>query len=140
MEKSLYPNVQEPMKSVWDTRPFGFAQAVVCTGPSRRIYLSGQAAVDRDGVVQHLGNKKAQLRLCFANVVEILGTLGATLDDVVKCSIVVANYSPERDLDELTPVWGELMGAKMACSLFGCQSLALPGLEVEIEVTAEVPV
>lgn len=127
------------MPEIWDSRPYGFAQAVTFSGPGKRLYLSGQAAMSADGEIQFVDDKAQQMDLCFQNIERILSELGASMADVVQCKILVAQYDAEKDLVALRSVWSQYMQSRVACTLIGVHSLALPGMWVEIEAVAEIP-
>ena len=103
--RDVYPSDSHALPEVWDSRPAGFAQAVVVSGPSRRIYLAGQAAMNEKGEVLFPGDKARQLECCLQNVEKVLLALGASMDHVVQCNLLVADYDAERDLALLMPVW-----------------------------------
>lgn len=137
--RTAYPSDGHPLPGVWDSRSTGFAQAVVVSGPSRRIYVAGQAAMNEQGEVVFLGDKARQLECCLQNVQKVLHALGASLDHVVQWNLLVADYDAQRDLALLVPVWSKYLKNPAANSLFGVQSLALPGMLTEVDAVAEVP-
>jgi 2-iminobutanoate/2-iminopropanoate deaminase len=66
---------------VFDSRRYGFSQAVVCRG-GRRVLLSGQVATDAQE--RTIGDDLAsQLPVVFDNIERVLAAAGATLTDVV---------------------------------------------------------
>jgi enamine deaminase RidA (YjgF/YER057c/UK114 family) len=137
--RSVYPSDSHPLPGVWDSRSAGLAQAVVVSGLSRRIYVSGQAAMNEQGEVLFLGDKARQLECCLQNVQKVLQALGASMDHVVQCNLLVANYDAQQDLTLLLPIWAKYLKSQMASSLFGVRSLALPGMLAEVDAIAEVP-
>jgi len=82
---------------------------------------------------QLLEGFEAQLRQCLANLTEVLGTEGASLDDVVKTTVFladIANYS------ELNRIYLEVFSEhRPARSAFAVAALPLGAL-VEIEAWA----
>lgn len=46
--------------------PMGFDQGVLVTGATRTLHVSGQTAMDADGVPQHPGDLAAQLALTLS--------------------------------------------------------------------------
>jgi enamine deaminase RidA (YjgF/YER057c/UK114 family) len=137
--KDIYPSESQPLRGLWDSRPAGFAQAVAVSGPSRRIYVAGQAAMNEQGELLFPGDKARQLEQCLRNVQRILESLGASMDDVVQCNLLILDYDAEKDFEPLLPVWSRYMKSRMASSLYGVKSLALPGMLAEVDAIAEVP-
>jgi 2-iminobutanoate/2-iminopropanoate deaminase len=86
------PREGEPMRrvdppDVFDTRRYGFSQAVVVEA-GRRLMLSGQVAVDvHDRTVGH--TLREQLDQSVENIRRVLSAAGAGLGDVVMLRIYV---------------------------------------------------
>ena len=55
------------------------------------IYVSGQVALDGDGRLVGPGDVVAETRQVLDNVQRVLAAGGATLDDVVKVTVYLAN-------------------------------------------------
>lgn len=68
------------------------------------IYVSGQAHVTPEGVLVEgtVGEKLTQI---MQNIVQILGAVGANLDDVVKVTIYVTEMSQMPELNDVYPVY-----------------------------------
>lgn len=76
----MYRSNLDP-STVFDSRRYGFSQAVVTHG-GRRVHLSGQVAVDADE--RTVGEDLAtQLPVVFDNIERVLDAADAALDDVV---------------------------------------------------------
>ena len=73
----------------------GYAQAVECAGTTRRLYISGQIPMARDGSVPIAFAEQA--RLAWANVAAQLAAAGMTLRDLVKVTIFLSgrHYADE---------------------------------------------
>jgi 2-iminobutanoate/2-iminopropanoate deaminase len=70
-------------------KPFGiFSQAVKA---GTLIFVSGQVAKDTSGEVVGKGDINAQTKQCLENLKHVLEAGGATLEDVVKLTVYVAN-------------------------------------------------
>lgn len=67
----------------------GYAQAVEVKGGSRRLYVSGQIPVSRDGSVP--ATFKEQARLAWRNVEAQLVAADMTLDHLVKVTIFLSD-------------------------------------------------
>ena len=63
--------------------------AVVEAGEVRWLFVSGQLALDGDGVLVGAGDMAAQTEQVFENLVHILEAHGATFEDVVKVQTFV---------------------------------------------------
>ena len=118
----------------------GFYQVVTSTG-NRTIYVAGQGAYDRDLNLVGEGDIHAQTIQAFKNVSLALAAAGATPDDVVSSVTYVKGLTPR-----LTGQFVEAMNVALdgkpfpanATSLIGVESLADPGMLVEISVVAVV--
>ncbi len=70
-------------------KPFGiFSQAIKA---GTLIFVSGQVAKDISGKVVGKGDIYAQTKRCLENLKHVLEAGGATLEDVVKVTVYVAN-------------------------------------------------
>ena len=109
-----------------------FSAAVIANG---MIYLAGQLGIDSSGKVAP-GGIGPETKAALENVRALLAQQGATMSDVVKCTVMLA------DIQE----WGAMNTVYMtffpknppARSAFGTSGLALGG-RVEIECMAAVP-
>jgi enamine deaminase RidA (YjgF/YER057c/UK114 family) len=137
--RTNYPSPGNPLPGVWDSSSFGFSQAVTVSGPSRRIYLAGQAAMNEKGEVVFPGDKFKQFEFCLQNVKKVLEGLGASVNDIVQCNTMMADYDAERDLKSFMDVWNRNMNNRIATSLYCVPTLAIPGSLVEVDVIAEAP-
>jgi enamine deaminase RidA (YjgF/YER057c/UK114 family) len=116
------------------SKPQGYSQVVVSRAP-RTIHVAGQAGIGPDGrIPEDLGE---QSRLMFEKVRAALAGAGATPADVLRIVVYIV------DLESIDPepVYRAIRDffpaeAKPASSIIGVSALALPGLKVEIDVTA----
>lgn len=117
-----------------------FADASIVEGPARTIFVAGMGAEDPgDGHIHFPGDCAAQTRMAYDKIKRILGQQRADLGNVVRTVAYLTDmrdkeaYEAEqrRALDGLEPP---------PHSLIGVSSLAWPGMVVEIEVTAVLPV
>lgn len=97
------------------------------------IYTSGQLPINPETGKLLTGDIKAQARMSLENVKAILESAGATLEDVVKVTVFVADMNQFSDINE---VYGEYFSNhKPARSLVEVVKLPLGG-EIEIEAIA----
>jgi enamine deaminase RidA (YjgF/YER057c/UK114 family) len=116
-----------------------FADAAIVEGPARLIFVSGMAAEDpQDGHIHDPGDFAAQCRMSYDKIRKILGEQGAGMADIVR---TVAYVTDMRNKDAYVACQREaLAGAPPPPhTLLGVSSLAWPGMQVEVEVTAAVP-
>lgn len=101
------------------------------------LYVSGQVG-NRDGEMRVVeGGIQAETRQALENVRAILRDHGASLEDVVKCTAMLADISEWAEMNE---VYVEYFSAPLpARSALGADGLAI-GAAVEIECIAHVPV
>ncbi|MDQ0947296.1 enamine deaminase RidA (YjgF/YER057c/UK114 family) [Streptomyces phaeochromogenes] len=116
-----------------------YRQVSVATG-SRLVFLAGQVAWDADGVTVGEGDLAAQVEQCYLNVGTALAEVGASFDDVVKLTVYLVDWTPDK-----MPLFME--GAARAAAKLGVTpappltgvgvaALAAPDLLVEVEATA----
>lgn len=67
----------------------GYAQAIEVSGATRRLYISGQIPVARDGALAT--DFPSQARQAWANVEAQLTAADMTLDDLVKVTIFLSD-------------------------------------------------
>ncbi len=118
-------------------RPIGPYRPVVRAGDW--VVTSGQIGVapGSDGSLQLVeGGSAGQLRQALANLESVLSESGATLADVVKATVFLADMSEYALLNE---IWIETWPApRPARSVIGVMSLPL-GARVEVEAWAYAP-
>lgn len=117
-------------------KPTGYTHVVV-TEASKTVYISGQIGVTPDGTVQE--GLRAQTVQVFENLKTALASVGATFDNVVKMTTLIANYKPE-DRMIVREVRAQYLNAAQppASTLMGVQSLALPEWLIEVEAIAVI--
>lgn len=111
-----------------------FSQAVVSEG-GKTIYIGGQNGIMPDGTMA--GDTLAtQTEQAYRNILEILKTVGASQENVVKQTIYVVKGQDIREGYAATQkVWGNF---PTAISFVFVESLGVPGALVEIEAIAVV--
>jgi 2-iminobutanoate/2-iminopropanoate deaminase len=101
------------------------------------VFVSGQASVDRAGKLVGAGDVVAQTRQVLDNMRLALAAAGATLDDVVKVTVYLADCA---DRPKVNEVRKEYFGAnRPASTLIGISDWAIPGMLIEIEAVAVAP-
>jgi 2-iminobutanoate/2-iminopropanoate deaminase len=113
-----------------------FSQAVMAEG-GKTIYIGGQNGVLPDGTMA--GDSFAsQTEQAYKNILEILKTVGASQENVVKQTIFVVKGQDIREGYAATQkAWGNF---PTAISFVFVESLGVPGALVEIEAVAVVSV
>jgi 2-iminobutanoate/2-iminopropanoate deaminase len=100
------------------------------------IFVSGQVPVDPATNKIELGDIQHETRLVLTNISRILEGCGATMADVVKCSVFL---SDGKDFGAMNEIYAEFFGVdKPARTTIVCQ-FAMPGLKVEIDCIAYRP-
>ena len=111
-----------------------FSQAVVAEG-GKTIYIGGQNGILSDGSMTG-DTLAAQTEQAYKNILEILKTVGASQENVVKQTIYVVKGQDIREGYAATQkVWGDF---PTAISFAFVESLGVPGALVEIEAIAVV--
>ncbi|EWC59880.1 Bona fide RidA/YjgF/TdcF/RutC subgroup [Actinokineospora spheciospongiae] len=116
-----------------------YRQVSVATG-SKLVFTAGQIARDADGNKVGEGDFAAQVEQCYLNVDTALAAAGATFDDVVKLTVYLVDWTPDK-----MPLFAagvaraaEKLGVTPAAPLtgVGVAALAEPDVLVEVEATA----
>jgi 2-iminobutanoate/2-iminopropanoate deaminase len=101
------------------------------------IYVSGQVPVDPATNQAQLGDVAVETRQVLKNIEANLAACGATMADVVRCTVYLTNIA---DFAAMNAVYAEVFGdAKPARTTIGVASLPLPGARVEIDAIAYKP-
>ncbi len=111
-----------------------FSQAVMAEG-GKTLYIGGQNGILPDGTMagDSLG---AQTEQALKNILEILKTVGASRENVVKLTIyVVKGQDIQEGFAASQKIWGNI---PTAISVIFVEKLGVPGALVEIEAIAVV--
>ena len=100
------------------------------------IFVSGQGPVDPATNQMRLGDIRQETRIVLNNIQRILEGCGATMADVVKCSVFLADG---KDFAAMNEIYAEFFGAaKPARTTVACR-FAMPAMKVEIDCIAYKP-
>jgi 2-iminobutanoate/2-iminopropanoate deaminase len=97
------------------------------------VYTSGQVAWDDRGELVGLGDPAAQTRQVLSNVESVLREGGATLDDVLKCGVYLADI---RHFQAMNDVFATFFPTHPPARTTVEARLAEPEMLVEIEAIA----
>jgi 2-iminobutanoate/2-iminopropanoate deaminase len=116
---------------------FSHVARVDLGGGGALLLLSGQVAVDGEGAVVAPGDVRAQSERIFEIIGGLLAANGASFNDVAHLRTYLTN------IDEL-PGYGEVRrrffpGTRPASTTVEVSRLFMPGIVLEVEVTAVVP-
>src|SRR6476620_5387922 len=119
-----------------------FSEVVTVTGPGKMIFLAGVGAEDENGKggdILHKGDFTGQCQYAYDKIKRLLEKQGATLGDVVKMVTYITDARYQADYGKCRV---EAFGANPlpAHTLVNISQLAWPGMLVEIDATAVVPV
>jgi enamine deaminase RidA (YjgF/YER057c/UK114 family) len=118
-----------------------FSEAVTVTGPGKMIFLAGVGAEDENGKagdIRHMGDFTAQCNYAFDKIKRNLERNGATLGDIVKMVTYMTDvrYQPDFGRCRQATFGTTPMPAH---TLLTINQLAWPGMLIEIDVTAVIP-
>jgi enamine deaminase RidA (YjgF/YER057c/UK114 family) len=121
------------------SEPRGFAHAVVAA-PGRTVYLGGQTAHDRDGVVRG-GSMVEQFDAAAANVIVALEACGARAEHLVSLQLFVTDAAEYRaSLADLGRIYRRHFGRHYpAMALYEIAALFDPAARIEIQGIAVIP-
>ena len=118
-----------------------YRQVSVATG-AKLVFVAGQVARDTDGATVGEGDLAAQVEQCYLNLATALAGAGASFDDVVKLTVHLVDWTPDK-----MPLFTEGLARAAAragitaappLTGVGVATLAAPDLLVEIEATAVI--
>jgi len=100
------------------------------------VYVSGQGPIDPS--TQHLsfGDIRHETRLVLSNIQKILEGCGASMADVVKCSVFLADAG---DFAAMNEVYGEFFGDQKPTRTTVEAKFVIPEMKVEIDAVAYKP-
>jgi enamine deaminase RidA (YjgF/YER057c/UK114 family) len=113
--------------------PRGYSQVVIAPA-GRRVFISGQVAVDSLGAVVGRGDFRAQCVQVFENLDRALRSVGATFADVVSTSMYVTDL---RHLAILREVRARYLPTEAPPASLLVQVVGLYRPELMIEIAAE---
>jgi 2-iminobutanoate/2-iminopropanoate deaminase len=118
-----------------------FSEAVTVIGPAKMIFLAGVGAEDENGKggdILHKGDFMAQCKYAYDKIRRALEKNGAGFGDVVKIVSYVTDMRHQADYGRCR---SEAFGTNPppAHTLLNITQLAWPGMMVEVDVTAMVP-
>ncbi|MFD6673225.1 RidA family protein [Rhodococcus zopfii] len=116
---------------------------VSVAGGSKLIFMAGQVAVDASGGVVGTGDLIAQAERCYLNVATSLAAVGASFDDVVKLTVYLVDWTPDkmgRFIEGVARASAKLGIAAPLPPLtgIGVAALAEPDFLIEVEAIAVV--
>ena len=128
--------------SEWAKGRFSEAVTVSFSGPAKMIFLAGVGAEDENGKpgdIRHKDDFVAQCRYAYDKIKRALEKIGAGFADIVKIVSYVTDMRFQADYGRCR---SEIFGATPppAHTLLNIVQLAWPGMMVEVDVTAMVPV
>ena len=100
------------------------------------IYVSGMGPLDPKSNEFSFGTIQHETRLVIENLGSILEACGASLQDVVKCSVFLADRN---DFSAMNEVYAEFFGEAKPARTTVEVVLPAPGMKVEIDCVAYKP-
>ena len=100
------------------------------------LFVSGQGPVDPATDKMSFGDIKHETRLVLTNIKRILEGCGASMADVVKCSVFL---SDGRDFAAMNEVYAEFFGNDKPARTTVEAKFAVPEMKVEIDCIAYKP-
>jgi reactive intermediate/imine deaminase len=99
------------------------------------VYVAGQVPVDEHGTVVD-GDAEAQARQVMENIARVVGSAGATMDDVVKITTFLTDLGDRDAVGRVRRAY--FADPPPASTLLVVSSLANPAFRVEIEAVVHV--
>lgn len=130
-------------QGLYDATVNGYTHVVRVESPLRWVFVSGQGG--ENAAAELSDDFAAQARQALANVQTALRAADADMHDVAKLTVLIVDHSLERFhhwQQALRLYWGEAQQPPLpfpACTLIPVPKLALPGMLIEVEATATLP-
>src|SRR3954454_12222711 len=105
-----------------------YTQAIEVSGATRTLYISGQVGQRKDGTMPD--DIVEQSRLTWQNLEAQLKAAGMTLDNLVKVTTILPDYS---DLAAAREARSKVLGERKPVSTLIVGGLADPAWKIEIE-------
>lgn len=114
----------------------GYNQGEIIEDAKRQLICAGQTAVDAEGNPQHPDDMRNQLALTLDNLEAVLNASGMELANLTR--LVVYTTDVDEALKHFDILGSRLgpVGVAPPMTLLGITRLAIPGLMIEIEATA----
>lgn len=117
-----------------DPTRFHFSQMAAVEAGARMIFLAGQGGFEADGTLA--SDFADQARQVFRNIDAALASAGAHNEDIVRLTVFIVGYGPER-MRAYHAIQAEALGEhRPAATLIPLEQLAAPDMLIEIEATA----
>lgn len=100
------------------------------------IYVSGQIPVDPANQKMVCGDIATETRQVLNNIKGVLEGCGATMQDVVKCHVYIAD---PKDFAHMNEVYTEFFGDAKPARTTVAAHFVIPGIKVEIDAIAYKP-
>ena len=100
------------------------------------IFVSGQVSADPVTNELSLGDIKHETRVILGNIRKILESCGASMADVVKCSVFLRDG---KEFGAMNEVYAEIFGAQKPARTTVEAQFANPDIRVEIDCIAYKP-
>ena len=115
----------------------GFSQGVLVEHAERTLYAAGQGPVDADGHLVAEGDVAGQVQATLANVATVLAAAGMGLGDVVRYELWTTDLQSYfvKGHEQVVAAFADA-GVVPAGTATQVSALSLPGMEVELTVTA----
>ena len=115
-----------------------YSHLVMVTGGTT-VYVAGQTGLDADGQIVS-DDYEPQAIKAFENLKAALAAAGATAADIVSTKIYIVGYDQDK-LAGLNVARAELLALDTppVSTLVGVESLARPGLLIEVDAVAVIP-
>jgi 2-iminobutanoate/2-iminopropanoate deaminase len=100
------------------------------------LYISGQGPIDPATNDFAFGDIRHETSLTLQNIQKILAGCGATMADVVKCSVFLAHAS---DFAAMNEVYASFFASAAPARTTVQATLVDPGMKIEIDCVAYLP-
>ena len=115
---------------------FGYHQGLVIDGAQRQLFISGQAATDKDGNPLHPSDMRAQMQVMMANLEMVLAGAEMTLSHLVMLRLYSVNVDDTLQHYDMIAERLAAFDVKPTMTLLGVTRLAMAPLLCEVDAIA----
>jgi 2-iminobutanoate/2-iminopropanoate deaminase len=119
----------------WNSAPRGYSHLVKTSTPGAMHFVAGIGAIDKDLKVQHIGDIEGQTRLVFENMKNDLAASGATLADVVKMTVFLADEGHQWPVRNVRREFFEA-GHFPVSTMVAIKAFCIEGMLIEVDAIA----
>ena len=119
-------------------KPRGYSYAISISGNHKTIYIGGQNAIDKNGILIGKNNLKQQTEQVLINIDKILNVAGANFKNIIKFNIhLLQGQNAQEGFQVFQEKWSDKENFPVVTVLF-VAGLGNPDFLIEIDAIAVI--